>query len=69
MFIQDVTFCVFGDSGYGVTPSIQTPFRRGPGQTRDEAEWNRRMSSYRITVLCLNQIEVLHHNFTRLSGG
>jgi len=47
---EDVAFNVFGDSGYGVTPSILTPFRRGPAQTGDEAEWNRRMSSYRITV-------------------
>jgi len=46
----DVAFCLFGDSGYGITPSIVTPFRRRPGQTPAEAEWNRRMSSYRITV-------------------
>ena len=36
----DATFCLFGDSGYGITSSIITPFRRGPGQTEDEAEWN-----------------------------
>jgi len=47
---EDVTFRVFGDSGYAITPSIITPFRRGPGQTRDEADWNRQMSAYRITV-------------------
>ena len=39
--IQDVAFQLFGDSGYGISPSILTPFRRGPAQTQEEADWNR----------------------------
>ena len=45
-----VSYCLFGDSGYGISPSILTPYRRGPGQTAEEAEWNRIMSSLRISV-------------------
>ena len=40
-FFLDRAFNIFGDSGYAVTSTLITPFRRGAGQSGDEAEWNR----------------------------
>jgi len=62
----DVSFHLFGDSGYGISPSIITPFRRGPGQSGEEADWNQRMSRFRITVIVYSLVYYSTENFLLL---